>query len=167
MEFVLRRSEETIARITGRPPVRRRTLWAAVLTTTLGVAAAIVVYFRGFPFESKPIAFPEPGHDGSSTRGDGLELIVPMGDLTGRPARFEWQPLAGAAEYRVRVRDVAKRVLYEANCPSHSLSSSASMELDSETRYLWNVEALDSNGNVISTSAEASFVIRIVESTHR
>ena len=167
MEFVLRRSEGTIAHITGRPPVRRRTIWVAVLATTLGVAAAIAVFFRGLPFESKPIGFPERGHDGSSTRGDGLELIGPIGDLTGRPDRFEWQPLAGAAEYRVRIRDVAKRVLHEANCPSHALSLSTSMELDTETRYLWNVQALDSAGNVISTSAEASFVIRIAESPHR
>ena len=92
----------------------------------------------------------------SAERSQGVELIAPKGDLPKAPERLRWAAVAGAAQYRVKILEVDRVVLWQGTATSLAVHVPA--EIQSKVlpgkRLLWEVEALDAGGNVLAKGSQ-------------
>ena len=94
-------------------------------------------------------------------RSTRVELLAPLGEVASIPSEWNWTPLDDVDQYRMVIRAVDQRVLWE------KTTSESSAEIPVEIRnllrpgvtYWWVVEALGSEGAVVGRSETRSFTI--------
>ena len=134
-------------------------------------AAALVVVGLGLVFEwgHRSFAPALPDRTGALSpdvvRSGEVRLDTPVGvvevaGIAELPA-FAWRPVAGAASYRLEVRDVADELLWQGSSTAAGLVAPPELRAKLQTlvTYRWNVTALDAAQSAIGHSAAASFRI--------
>ena len=156
-----RAREARAARRGEGPSLGKRWAAAALIVVGLGVA---------FEWAHRSLAPDLPGRSDALSpdvvRSGDLRLEAPVGILElpgvdGLPP-FAWRPLAGAASYRIDVRDVAGELLWQGTTPG---TAATTLPVPQELRtklatlvtYRWNVTALDDSERVVGHSSPASF----------
>jgi Putative zinc-finger len=142
-------------------PFRGRT--AARAWTRLA-AAAVLVVAAGLTLRTlyeRPPALPEPPRSGV-VRGGEVEPSAPLGEVAEPPAELRWQPVAGAAGYRVRLVTVDETLVWQdvTNEPNADLPAEVRSGLQRAVSYEWTVEALAADGSTLGRSAPAHFRLR-------
>ena len=147
---------------TGRVvPFRGR---GAVRTWTRLAAAAVLVLAAGLTLRTlyeRPPALPEPPR-GGVVRGGEVEPTAPLGEVAESPAELRWQPVAGAAGYRVRLVTVDETLIWQdaTSEPTARLPAKVRNRLQRAVSYEWTVEALAADGSTLGRSAPARFRVR-------
>lgn len=134
---------------------RRAVRWVRLAAAAVLVVAAGLI-FQTLHLTSSPL--PEPPGQGA-VRGGRVEGAGPAGELAELPAELRWQPLAGAAAYRVRLLGPADDALWEgevAGSPAQ-LPAEVIAELHRAVSYRWYVEALAADGTVLGRSETVRF----------
>jgi putative zinc finger protein len=155
------------AKTTGMPPPGRVVPFrgrGAVRTWTRLAAAAVLVVAAGLTMRTlyeRPPALPEPPRS-SVVRGGEVELLAPLGEVAEPPSELRWQPVAGAAGYRVRLVTVDETLVWQdmTSEPTASLPAEVRKGLQRAVSYEWTVEALAANGSTLGRSAPARFRVR-------
>ena len=85
-----------------------------------------------------------------------------IGELETKPSEFRWRAVAGAASYRVELRDVAGDLVAsaESRAPRLALEGELARRLESRVTYSWTVTARDAAGIEVARSAAAVFRYR-------
>ncbi len=137
-------------------------------------AAALVVVGLGFAFEwahrSLAPALPDRSDASISdvVRSGEVLLDSPFGVVAATTAAgveqlppFSWRAVAGAASYRLEVRDVAGDLLWQGSSTTTALAAPPDLlaKLETLVTYRWNVTALDAAASAVAHSAPASFRI--------
>jgi hypothetical protein len=112
----------------------RRWIPIAVAAT---VALAVVVPM----ITARLWAPPEPPSTTRSVRSDVPVAISPAGEITGMPARFEWQPVNGARSYELLLFRQDGTLLWERRLTGTAADRPADLQLPPAT-YYWRVRAL-------------------------
>lgn len=96
---------------------------------------------------------------GDVYRTNAVSVVGPVGDLVEPPARFEWALVAGAAQYKISVREVDSTVVWSSTTAGTSVAtpSAVSQVLVPGKTLIWDITALDANGAVIAQSPEQRF----------
>jgi hypothetical protein len=105
---------------------------------------------------------PEIGKTDSDVyRSNTVSVVGPIGDLKEPPARFEWALVAGAARYRIDVREVDSTPVWSATTADVSVATPPAVlqMLVPGKALVWDITALDANGAVVAHSAEQRFRI--------
>ncbi len=138
--------------------------WRFSGAPALFAVAAALVLALGLAYQAGrgagPPELPDRREE-SRVRGGAIDDLAPAGELDAPPGAFTWEPVAGAARYRLTLFAVDDRVLWEgeAAAPPAPLPA-AVMPLSSAVTYGWRVEALDREDRVIARSERAQFLIR-------
>ena len=86
--------------------------------------------------------------------------IAPLGDMAAVPTVLRWQPVTGAAQYRVRLLDVAQSEVWTATAVSTAElaipAPAQSLMLPRKTLF-WQIDALDAQGKTIGRSRAEQF----------
>jgi hypothetical protein len=154
------RPAEPTARPAGR--LLRFPRLAGAPAAVLAAAAALVLALGlGAYVLRAPQPPPLPERTGGGTvRGAAVRGLVPSGEVDSAPAVLTWEPVAGAARYRVTLLAADDAVLWrgEVAGPPAPLPD-AVMPLSSAVAYGWSVEALDAGGRSFARSERATFRI--------
>lgn len=95
-------------------------------------------------------------------RSTALAVIAPVGEQAVAPSVLKWSPHATARQYRVRVMEVDRTVLWSTTVSADSVRLPAPVRaaaLPGKT-LLWQVEALASSGEVLTSSPVERFRVR-------
>lgn len=135
-------------------------------------AAALVVIGLGFAFEwahrNLAPALPDRSEAAISdvVRSGEVLLESPFGIVTATTTTgveqlppFVWRAVAGAASYRVEVRDVAGDLLWQGSSTATTLAAPPDLlaKLETLVTYRWTVTALDAAASAVAHSVPASF----------
>lgn len=140
----------------SRPPAprpARRPSWQ-------WAAAASMLFLVGMSFYlARPVAPPLPAPQAGEVRGSRIELVAPLGDVAAVPAELRWEPVTGAAAYRVRLLAVDDTALWETRVdrPAAPLPAEAGSRLQRAVTYRWTVEALAADGRRLALSEPGTF----------
>jgi hypothetical protein len=87
-------------------------------------------------------------------RSASLGLIGPKGDISSAPKQLQWESAPGAAKYHVQLLEVDHTVLWEGDSTAANVNISPRVALFFKPgkTLLWQVTALNGNGQVIATS---------------
>ncbi|MBI1852082.1 MAG: hypothetical protein HYR85_17220 [Planctomycetes bacterium] len=148
LEFVLAQGERAIPHIVRR---HGRPRWLSVAPGALAaMAAAVTIAYCGIVFG--------PALIGRLDRPIGV--VAPLGEVTSAPDELRWNPVPGAAEYRVQIRDVDSDEVQDVSCPATASAVPVEpIRFTAATRYAWTVDAIDVNGSVIARSHATAFVV--------
>lgn len=134
-------------------------------------AAALVIVGLGLVFEWGHRSFAPALPDRADAlspdvvRSGEVRLDAPVGvvEVAGiaELPPFAWRPVAGAASYRLEVRDVAGDLIWQGTATGATLAVPGELaaKLATLVTYRWNVTALDAAQSAIGHSAPASFRI--------
>jgi hypothetical protein len=126
--------------------------WALPLAAVAVLGMALTFVDRGGP------TMVAPGNPGVDTvRGTDLQPIAPAG-ATEQLREFSWQSPIRAERYRVIVRRGAT-VVWREETRALRMAPPQPGTIERDVEYEWQVEALDSEGNVRMTSPPQSFVV--------
>jgi hypothetical protein len=126
---------------------------AAAVLVTVGLGGLAIRTLR----DTGPALPPPPVSD--LTRGDRVDGLAPAGEITEMPSELWWEPVAGAAGYRVTLTGVDDEPLWtaEVTAPPAELPPAVSGRLHTAVVYWWGVEALDGAGRRLAGSDRAQF----------
>lgn len=84
-----------------------------------------------------------------------LTPVAPLGTvrLSDGPVTFSWHPAANAAEYRLTLLDAAGSVLWNQVTTDTVIFLPVEISLARNTSYFWYLDALQSNGESITTGS--------------
>jgi hypothetical protein len=136
--------------------------FAAAAVLVLGIAAGLLAFRPPGP------ALPEPGSVPSVMRSTGIRELQPTGDIPDFPDRLSWSEVAGVEKYRVRIRGVDDRILWEKTVrqPEVALPEELRRAMFRAVLYRWSVEAYDSDESLIARSGQVEFRI-VIEANER
>ncbi len=132
-----------------------RWLFPVAATACLLIVAAAAINARR---DSIP-ALPPISADAGIERAAAISLVAPLGDMAEAPVRFEWKPLPGAAQYRLRLLEVDGSVVWEQRTDSASISvpgSALKLMLPMKTLW-WRVAAFGASGQKLAESESGRF----------
>ena len=91
--------------------------------------------------------------DSMRASGDARPLAVygPIGDITSRSVRFTWSAIPGALSYHLTVTTADGATVWSTSSTDTTLAAPATVTLATGNRYLWNVDAITSDGSTRST----------------
>lgn len=142
--------------------LRRNRIWREPVWA-LAAAAALVLTVAGTlqTLDGDPPPLPPPP-SGSTTRSTVIQALAPIGTLAEWPATFRWREVGGSPSYRVTVRAVDDKVLWQGTSadPELVLPAELTAELHRAVAYHWTVEALDGHGQPIAGSSSVRFQVR-------
>ena len=92
-------------------------------------------------------------------RSQEVEIIAPSGDLERAPGELQWKPFSGAAGYKVSVMEVDQTPLWtgETKDLTVKLPRQVRAKMVAGKPMLWQVTALDVQGQVLATSQVQRF----------
>lgn len=98
----------------------------------------------------------------TTMRSSPLTVLSPAGDLEASPSRMEWTPVAGAVRYDVQLMEVDRSVVWSSSSPAAAIAipMEVQLKLRSGSPYLWQVEAIQINGQRLAVSSVAEFRLR-------
>jgi hypothetical protein len=134
--------------------------WAAAALVVVGLGLAFEWGHRNFApaLPDRPDALSP-----DVVRSGEVRLVSPLGIVEvaalDQLPPFAWRPVAGAATYRVEVRDVADELLWQGGSTGARLVAPPELraKLATLVTYRWNVTAFDAGQIAIGHSAKASF----------
>ena len=146
------------------PSIRRwLSLWS--LRPALALAAVLLALGGGY-YLTNPAAPRLPTDIGSSpdaTRSLTIVVKGPIGDQTGVPERLQWEPVRGAARYRVRLSEVDRHEIWS----SDTTDTTVDLPRDVRARIVpgktlvWQVSAFgESNVPIADSNTERFRVVR-------
>lgn len=99
------------------------------------------------------------GPEGDVMRSGTVTVIAPSGDLHAVPGRIEWQPVTGAARYRVRLLEVDGTELWSASANEAQLTIPAAIKakIVPAKTLLLEVMAIDAAGRKLAQSDAIRF----------
>jgi hypothetical protein len=137
--------------------------WIAVgwIRSSVALAASLLLIAAGYYlFRPAPSGFPtDASVDRGVTRSLTIGLVAPVGDLGSAPDRLQWQPVAGARGYHVRVLEVDRHELWSADVAATSveLPSVVKAQFAPGKTLLWHVTANDSSSRALAESELQQF----------
>lgn len=145
-------------------PVRR---WLSIerLRPALALAAVLLALVGGYYLSTQGVpGLPtDIGSSPETTRALAVSLVGPIGDQTAVPARLQWQPVSGAARYRVRLSEVDRHEIWS----SDTLDAAIDLPADVRARIVpgktlvWQVTAYTaSNAPLAESPAERFRLVR-------
>jgi len=141
----------------GRPRRRAKVpVWALAAAASLAAVTLLIPLLdrRGPP----PLA---DGGVAQVTRSLTILPVAPRGEVEAAPRTLRWEPVPGAASYRVEVRTVDGRLLWEARSADPEIVvDPAAIAFAPAVRYSWRVEALDGPGRLIASSPRVWVLVR-------
>jgi hypothetical protein len=169
--------DEISARLRARTPAAavrprwlnmRLNMRAASWFTPAALTAAGVLVAVAIGLEMRHGAAP-PLHPLSTPqimRSTAVTVVAPVGDLETTPAQIQWQPVPGAAQYRVRLLEVDRNELWSSMTAGHSIDLPAAIRalLVPGKTVLCEVTALNSTGATIAYSGPVRF--RVLQNIH-
>jgi hypothetical protein len=168
-----RRSAKIFASAPEAPPLRRP-WWKEVFTASwispASVALAGILLMAGVGLEMRKGAAPtlHTGNNSESEvlRSSALTVSSPVGDLSHAPADVQWQPVAGAAKYQVRLLEVDRSPLWQAETTATRIGLPAHIRarLVPGKTVLCEVIAIESAGAKIADSEIVRF--RVAPNIH-
>jgi len=98
----------------------------------------------------------------SVMRSNQLVPVAPLGQITQPPSQLKWQPIAAAAQYKVRLLEVDKTELWSTTTAAANIEipSQVQAKIVPSKKILWEVTALDSTGATLASSGIRSFVVQ-------
>jgi len=139
-------------------------------SAALSLAAMLVAIAAGFYLTTakEPVLVSDGSTGQTLLRSQGVVALAPKGDLAEGPTELRWQPVPGADHYSVKLMEVDRVELWQ------GLSKEPKLMLPAEVRekivpgktLLWQVTALDVNGQAVATSQVERFRIAIAETSH-
>jgi hypothetical protein len=149
-----RREQAPVAKVLPMRPRRaagapgRWTAWAAAAALALAVGLSFwAVRDGGGP------GLPDRSYQ-DALRGGSIAWTTPLGTLAAAPSEISWEPVAGAASYRVEILDVAGRPVLDATpgAPEWNLTAAERTRLETFVLYRVRVSALDASGRELAAS---------------
>lgn len=127
-------------------------------------AAAMLVIAVGFFLQTSrpgPPALPDTASD-TVVRGVALTVLSPVGEIEAMADELAWEAVDSAATYRVTLEAVDETVLWETTGPQASapLPEAVRARLHQAVKYIWRVDAFDSEGVRIAGSGPIEFRVR-------
>lgn len=124
-------------------------------------AAAVAVLVVGIVLQTRsaaPPTLPDLPVE-TVTRGGVVETIAPQGIVDALPETLTWEPVTGAALYRVRLMAIDDEVLWrgETSDVSVALPDEIRSRLQRAVVYFWQVEAFSESGARTAWSAAVEF----------
>jgi hypothetical protein len=157
--------QKIVTRLRKHSPAVSESWWSRiwkprVLAPALAVAAAAIALIVMVDVRSR-LSPPEVKID-DATRSSQLVVIGPIGEVQTAPAELQWKPVAGAANYQVRIREVDRTELWQSATSSTSIAIPETVKhnFTPSKRLLWDVTAMDTAGKTISVSGPNSFVLK-------
>ncbi len=138
-----------------RRPGRSFAGWGLALAAllALGIGLAIELRQRDLP------ALPPPPQGAETYRGSTVLLRGPEGEQPQAPSALEWEAVAGAATYRVRIVDPLGEEIWSGTAKASPLTlpAEAAAKLQTAVVYAWSVEAKDAAGKRLAGSPPLKF----------
>lgn len=131
-------------------------------------AAALLLVAGGLVYSRQLVAPPLPeATEGGITRGAAPRLMEPVGELARSPGDLAWEDFAGASSYRVRILGVDGAVLWAGTAYAGRIAFPQDITggFHAGVMYSWQVDALDSGGDVVARSPTARFRVTTAEPT--
>ena len=151
-------SHPTSSKVLPLRPTERR---SRLLTAWRFAAAAAVLLGVGWVLMGqRPPDVPSGEGQGVEVRGGGeVEILSPVGDLEALPGELRWVARPEASVYHVRLLGVEGTTLWEATVPGAStpIPEEISRRMRRAVVYFWEVEALDSEDNMVARSRLTRF----------
>jgi hypothetical protein len=157
-----------------QPAAHRAPWWKGILTASwlspAAVALAGILLIAGVGLEirqrSAPVLRSGSGSGPEVLRSSALTVVAPVGDLTGAPQEVQWQAVAGAAKYQVRLLEVDRSPLWQSEtADTHiALPGAVRDRIVPGKTILSEVIALDAAGVKIAASEIVRF--RVAPSIH-
>lgn len=128
---------------------------ALVFASLLVVISAGLFLRRSY----EPTLNPNPPAAGEVMRSQAIEILGPVGDLSGAPSELKWQPVRAAAKYEVRLMEVDRSELWKAETESTVLTLPADVreKLLPKRTIAWEVTARSAAGSVLASSGVQQF----------
>ena len=149
----------------GRPagPSGRRSLSFGRVRPALAVAIVLLAFVGGYYVTNQAPRLPtDIGSSPEATRSLTIEARSPIGDQAAVPTRLEWQAIAGAARYRVRLSEVDRREIWSGD----TIDSAIDLPSDVRARIVpgktlvWRVTAYGASNAPIAESNDERFRLR-------
>ncbi|MCC6537426.1 MAG: hypothetical protein IT162_07755 [Bryobacterales bacterium] len=136
--------------------------WPAWLNwQSAGLAAALAAVLLTFALRGpqQPPVAPVEGGVTDTLRAGVVAGVAPVGDLEAAPALLQWQPVGGAARYRVRLLDVEQLTVWETSAAKNeaALPAAARALMLPRKTLFWQIEALDAQGKPLAVSQQERF----------
>jgi hypothetical protein len=139
----------------------RRWLSFEGLRPALAMAVVLLALVGGYYLtnHTAPRVPADIGSSPDATRSLTIALRTPIGDQTVVPARLQWQPVSGAARYRVRLSEVDRHEIWS----SDTVDSAIDLPSDVRARIVpgktlvWRVAAYGASNAPIAESNDERF----------
>lgn len=150
-----------VARLRRRSPEPAwwNRLWRIRIMMPAAALAAAILLVVGLQLR-RPVMEPVPYSPGADVmRSQSLKVIAPVGDIATPPQALEWQAVAGATHYRVRVLEVDRSELWSTTTSQQRivLPKSVLRSVAPLKTILWEITAVDTAGNVLASSGLQHF----------
>jgi hypothetical protein len=139
----------------------RRWSWIGRLRPASTLAIVLLLLGSGYYFSNQetPGLPADIGSSPEATRSLTVTVRAPIGDQTSVPARLQWEPVTGAARYRVRVSEVDRQEIWSGDAVR------AEIDLPPDVRarivpgktLVWQVTAYGAPNAAIAESAAQQF----------
>jgi len=124
----------------------------------LAVAIAAAVLLRP---SREPELRADLGQGQAVVRSQEIETIGASGEVAAPPLALEWRAVNGAAEYKVALMEVDRVPFWNSQTAANTVSVPATVrdKMLPGKPVLWQVTALDAQGNVLATSQIQRFLV--------
>jgi hypothetical protein len=135
------------------------------LRPVLALAVVLLAVLSGY-YLANPAIPPLPTYLGSNpeaTRSLAIAAQGPIGDQTAVPGRLQWQPVAGAQRYRVRLSEVDRREIWSSDTTDTAVDFPADVRarIVPGKTMVWQVTAYGaSNAPIAESKAERFRLLR-------
>ena len=155
--------QHIVSRLRKNSPAAPQRWWSRLLKArflapaAIGLAAASVLIVANLNHGVNNLEAPVD----TVIRSNQITATSPVGEITRRPSQLSWQPVAGAANYDVRILEVDRTEIWRATTTSAviPIPSEVVNRIVPSKKLLWEVTALDGSGNAIASSGMRSFVV--------
>lgn len=134
--------------------------WAAAALVVVGLGLVFEWGHRSFApaLPDRPDALSPDVVRSGEVRLDAPVGVVEVAGIAELPP-FAWRPVAGAASYRLEVRDVADELVWQGSSRAAELAAPPELRAKLQTlvTYRWSITALDAAQSAIGHSAAATF----------
>ncbi len=130
-------------------------------TATLAFAAAVGILAVGMQLRHSgpPALGPVTGSGEEVLRSNAIAIVAPAGDLQKAPERIQWRAAAGAVKYVVRLLEVDRTEMWQAETVGNSIAlpSGVQARIVPAKTILCQVRAFDASGRMVAESELVRF----------
>lgn len=134
--------------------------WPWIVPSSVAAVAAIAFFSISTPWrvEEEPTRAPDRASSGRAVK---LGIVSPseQATVTGVPV-FTWRTNGPDALYRFSITDAAGAPIWSVETRDTTVSLPAHVALEPEREYLWNVDAVDTEGGTVTSGTQRFRVSR-------